>query len=93
MKKAKLENGKDLKIIELQCRKIFGSTECLAASYANFIILNKCVLVPTFNDAKDRKALSIFEECFPGRKVIGISCIDFIWGFGTLYCLSQQIPQ
>ena len=64
----------------------------LPASYANFLILNKCVLVPTFNDAADRIALNTIASCFPDREVIGISAIDLIWGFGTLHCLSQQIP-
>jgi agmatine deiminase len=64
----------------------------LPASYANFLILNKCVLVPTFNDANDRVALNILSDCFPDREIIGISAIDLIWGFGTLHCLSQQIP-
>ena len=50
----------------------------LPASYANFLILNNCVLVPTFNDSNDRVALNILSECFPDREVIGISCIDFI---------------
>jgi agmatine deiminase len=64
----------------------------LPASYANFLILNKCVLVPTFNDPNDRIALNTLSQCFPDREVIGISAIDLIWGFGTLHCLSQQIP-
>jgi agmatine deiminase len=56
------------------------------------LILNKCVLVPTFNDSKDRIALNILADCFPDREIIGINATDFIWGFGTLHCLSQQIP-
>jgi agmatine deiminase len=50
------------------------------------------VLVPTFNDPADRHALNILADCFPDRAIIGISAIDLIWGFGTLHCLSQQIP-
>jgi agmatine deiminase len=49
-------------------------------------------LVPTFNDVNDRIALNILAECFPNREIIGINAIDLIWGFGTLHCLSQQIP-
>lgn len=64
----------------------------IPASYANFLIINNLVLVPTFNDANDRIALNIISNCFPERTVIGISAIDLIWGFGTLHCLSQQIP-
>ncbi|PIY12032.1 MAG: agmatine deiminase, partial [Flavobacteriaceae bacterium CG_4_10_14_3_um_filter_33_47] len=47
---------------------------------------------PIFNDVNDRFALNIIAECFPDRKIIGMSAIDLIWGFGTLHCLSQQIP-
>jgi len=46
----------------------------LPASYANFYIGNKVVLVPTFNDPNDRVALSVLAECFPNREVIGIHC-------------------
>ncbi len=93
LKKAKLENGNSLNIIELPMPKpiLFNGLQ-LPASYANFLILNKKVLVPTFNDAEDRNALNILADCFPDKEVIGINCIDFIWGFGTLHCLSQQIP-
>jgi len=93
LKNARLENGQPLKIKELPMPKkiIFDGLQ-LPASYANFLILNKMVLVPTFNDENDRLALNILAACFPDREVIGIGCIDIIWGFGTLHCLSQQIP-
>jgi agmatine deiminase len=93
LQKAKLENGSPLKIVQLPMPGVihFDGLE-LPASYANFLILNKVVLMPTFNDPKDRIALDILQGCFPDRTVIGISSIDLIWGFGTLHCLSQQIP-
>ena len=94
LKTAKLENGKLPKIIALPMPKklIFDGIR-IPPSYANFLIINKAVLVPTFNDPNDRVALNILAECFPDREIIGISAIDLIWGFGTLHCLSQQIPQ
>ncbi|MAU71513.1 MAG: agmatine deiminase [Pseudozobellia sp.] len=93
LRKAKLENGKPLNVIEMPMpRNIIFNDLQLPASYANFLILNGTVLVPVFNDENDRLALNILAQCFPDRKVIGISCIDIIWGFGTLHCLSQQIP-
>lgn len=93
LKNAKLENGKSPKIIALPMPKklIFDGIR-IPPSYANFLIINKAVLVPTFNDPNDRVALNILAECFPDREIIGISAIDLIWGFGTLHCLSQQIP-
>jgi len=93
LQNAKLENGKSPKIVTLPMpKRIDFDGLRLPASYANFLILNKCVLVPTFNDANDRIALNILADCFPDREIIGISAIDIIWGFGTLHCLSQQIP-
>ena len=94
LQNAKLENGKSPIIVALPMPKRLDFDGVrLPASYANFLILNKCVLVPTFNDSNDRKALNILSECFPDREIIGISATDFIWGFGTLHCLSQQIPE
>jgi agmatine deiminase len=91
---AQLENGKSPKIVELPMPKRIDFQDLrLPASYANFLILNKCVLVPTFNDSNDRIALNILADCFPDREIIGINAIDIIWGFGTLHCLSQQIPE
>lgn len=94
LKDSVLENGKQPNIVELPMpTKLEFDGLTIPASYANFLILNKCVLVPTFNDANDRMALNILADCFPNREVIGISAIDLIWGFGTLHCLSQQIPE
>lgn len=93
LKSAKLQDGKSPNIVELPMpqKLIFEETR-IPPSYANFLILNNAVLVPTFNDPNDRIALNIIADCFPQRQVIGISAIDLIWGLGTLHCLSQQIP-
>jgi agmatine deiminase len=64
----------------------------LPASYANFYIANDRVLVPTFNDPNDRRALNILAELFPQRTVIGIHAVDLVLGLGTLHCLTQQEP-
>ncbi len=94
LQNAILEDGSKPKIATLPMPKdIVFDQLTLPASYANFLILNNCVLVPTFNDINDCTALSTLKECFPDREVVGISCIDFIWGLGTLHCLSQQIPK
>ncbi|WP_276359375.1 agmatine deiminase family protein [Daejeonella sp. H1SJ63] len=94
LQSSRLENGKTPKIV---CLPMPGALEFeglrLPASYANFLIMNKSVLVPVFNDPRDREALNIIAECFPDRTIIPISAIDLIWGFGTLHCLSQQIPE
>jgi agmatine deiminase len=64
----------------------------LPASYANFYIGNAVVLVPTFNDPNDRRALEILAGLFPTRTVVGIHCVDLVWGLGTLHCMTQQEP-
>lgn len=93
LQNAKLEDGTSPVIVTLPMPKRLDFEDLrLPASYANFLILNNCVLVPTFNDVNDRKALNILAECFPDREIIGFSAIDLIWGFGTMHCLSQQIP-
>ena len=73
-------------------RKIVRDGQRLPASYANFYIGNKVVLLPTFSDVNDRWAAAILEKAFPGRRVIGIDCRDLIWGLGAFHCLTQQQP-
>jgi agmatine deiminase len=51
------------------------------------------VLVPTFNDPRDRQALGILADLFPGRAIVGIHAVDLVWGLGTLHCLTQQQPK
>ncbi|NLF56812.1 MAG: agmatine deiminase family protein, partial [Candidatus Hydrogenedens sp.] len=65
----------------------------LPASYANFYIANGQVLVPTFNDPNDRKALGILAELFPDRVVAGVHAVDLVWGLGTVHCLSHEEPE
>jgi agmatine deiminase len=64
----------------------------LPASYANFYMANKLVLMPTFNDANDRVALNTLGKLFPGREVVGIHCRDLVLGLGTIHCMTQQEP-
>ena len=64
----------------------------LPASYANFYIANRLVLVPTFNDRADRVALEILGRFFPEREVVGIHAVDLLLGLGTLHCMTQQQP-
>jgi len=94
LKASKLETGKAPEIVTLPMPKplIFEGIR-IPASYANFLIINHCILAPTFNDPNDRLALNTLANCFPKHEIIGISAIDLIWGFGTLHCLSQQIPE
>jgi len=72
--------------------KIIREEMRLPASYANFYIANRCVLLPVFADPNDKTAISILERVFPERRVIPIDCRELIWGLGTFHCLTQQQP-
>lgn len=94
LQEMRLEDGRPLNIIELPMPDaVYCEGERLPASYANFYIANKSVIVPTYNCAKDAIALDIIQKCFPDRKVVGIDSTDIIWGLGSFHCLSQQEPK
>src|SRR6478609_2407027 len=94
LKKLRLENGKQLNIVELPMPSAVEYDGMrLPASYANFYIANKYVIVPTFRDKNDDRALDILQRQFSTRKVIGLDSVDIIWGLGSFHCLSQQEPE
>jgi agmatine deiminase len=87
------QDGRPLEIIELPMpRPLYFQGQRLPASYANFYIANGVVLVPTFHDPNDRIALNSLAGVFPDREIIGIHSVDYVWGFGTLHCSTQQEP-
>ncbi|HVK48761.1 MAG TPA: agmatine deiminase family protein, partial [Pseudobacter sp.] len=93
LKQMRLLNGKQLNIVELPMpTAVDFEDQRLPASYANFYIANKSVIVPTFRCAADDIALQIIQGCFPERKVVGIDSTEIIWGLGSFHCLSQQEP-
>lgn len=93
LKRARLENGKRLRVLTLPMpAPVIFQGQRLPASYANFYVANKAVLVPTFNDPNDRVAMNTLAAVFPTRKVVGIYCGDFIWGLGAIHCMTQQQP-
>lgn len=93
LKAMRLQNGKQLNIIELPMpADVIYEDQMLPASYANFYISNGHVVVPTYKCAQDDKAMQIIQTCFPTREVVGIDSSDIIWGLGSFHCLSQQEP-
>jgi agmatine deiminase len=64
----------------------------LPATYANFLIVNGAVLVPTYNDAVDGQALEALAGCFPGREIVGVPCRSLIYQYGSLHCVTMQFP-
>ncbi len=93
LKAARTLDSKQFNIVELPLpHAVLFRGQRLPASYANFYIANDLVLVPTFHDPNDRIALNTLSGVFPDREVIGIHCVDLVWGLGTLHCMTQQQP-
>ena len=85
--------GKPLRVETLPMpAPLFFAGFRLPASYANFYIANKLVLVPVFNDANDRVALNTLAKLLPDRDVVGVYCRDLVLGLGTIHCMTQQLP-
>jgi agmatine deiminase len=87
------QDGGRLRVVPLPMpAPVVFADQRLPASYLNFYVGNQIVLVPTFNDPRDRDALAILAGLFPGRRVVGIHAVDLVLGLGTLHCLTQQEP-
>ncbi|MGB8474915.1 MAG: agmatine deiminase family protein [Candidatus Acidiferrum sp.] len=93
LKNMKDQDGLPLRVETLPMpAPVYFDGQRLPASYANFYIANKIVLVPTFNDANDHVALNTLAKLFSNREVIGIACRDLVLGLGTIHCMTQQQP-
>jgi agmatine deiminase len=89
----RLEDGSRVEVVRIPMpTPVVFDGRRLPASYANFYVSNAAVLVPTFNDPKDRVALGVLSELFPDRPVVGIHAGDLVWGLGTIHCLTRQQP-
>jgi len=65
----------------------------LPATYANFLVINGAVLVPTYGDVQDAAALAAVGQAFPDRAIIGIDCFPLILQHGSLHCVTMQLPK
>jgi agmatine deiminase len=93
LKKSTDQSGHPLRVVKLPMpAPVHFRGRRLPASYANFYIANKLVLVPVFSDPNDRVALNTLATVFPDHEIVGIYCRDFIWGLGALHCMTQQQP-
>lgn len=70
-----------------------GDGKRVPATYANFLIINDAVLVPTYRDRHDKEALDTITQVFPERTILGIDCVPLIMQHGSLHCLTMQIPR
>ena len=74
-------------------RPILDEGRRLAASYANYLIINGAVLVPAYDDAADAEAARVIASAHPGRDVFAVPCRPLIWQNGSLHCLTMQMPE
>lgn len=88
-------DGKSYRLLPLPLpAPCFGlEGERIPVTYANFLIINGAVLVPTYNDLQDDIALAAVREAFPGRETIGINCLPAVLQHGSLHCLTMQLPK
>ncbi len=96
LKRMRLPDGSPLEVLALPSpdpiRPEGWREEVLPATYANFLIINGAVLVPTYRqDKNDAKALEIIGSAFPGRDIVPLDCVDILLEGGALHCLSQQM--
>jgi agmatine deiminase len=89
------QDGNPFEIIEIPMPGVVEHDgQRLPATYVNFYFVNGALLVPTYRHKKnDRKAIEILQSRLPKHKVIGIDCVELIWGLGAIHCLSQQQPR
>lgn len=88
------QDGQAFKLVPLPfTQAIYDEDERLPATYANFLIMNKAVLVPVYNDPNDQKALKTLQEVFPTRQIIPVNCSTLIRQHGSLHCVTMQFPQ
>lgn len=87
-------DGKPYRLFPLPWpRPVLDQGRRLAASYANFLIVNGAVLMPAYGDPADAAAADVLRAAFPGREIVQVPCRDLIWQNGSLHCLTMQLPQ
>ena len=94
LKKSKNENGRKFRVIKVPMPSpVYIEKTRVPASYMNFYICNKKVLLPIFRVKEDIVAIKIFKNFFKNRKVETVDCSKLIWGFGAIHCMTQQEPK
>ena len=89
-------DGSPYRLIPLPWPKACFDDEAhrLPATYANFLVINGAVLVPTYRDAeKDALALERIGQAFPEREIVGIDCLSLLDQHGSLHCVTMQLPE
>jgi len=87
-------NGRPYRLVPLPWpgprRDVDGAR--MPASYANFLLINGAVLMPTYRDPADAEAARRLQACFPDRELVAIDCLPVIRQHGSLHCLTMQLP-
>jgi agmatine deiminase len=88
------QDGRPLKVVTMPMPgPVEYDGQRLPASYANFYIANGVVLLPIYNHANDQRALETLQRLFASRRVVGINCVEMVWGLGAIHCVTQQQPK
>lgn len=86
-------DGKPYRLFPLPwAQPILDQGRRLAASYANFLIVNGAVLMPAYGDPADARAAAVLAEAFPDREIVQVPCRSLIWQNGSLHCITMQLP-
>ena len=85
-------DGQPYRLLRLPMpRPIYEDGERLPATYANYLVINGAVLVPTYAQPDlDSEAMRIIGEAFPDREIVGIDCRAVIRQHGSLHCCTMQ---
>jgi len=87
-------NFKPFQLIPLpMADAVYEDGERLPATYANFLIINGAVLMPTYNSPKDKIAIKQLQKAFPDREIVGVNCLALIKQHGSLHCVTMQYPK
>jgi agmatine/peptidylarginine deiminase len=88
------EDGRPYRLTALPWAKpILDDGRRLAASYANYLVVNAAVLVPAYGDAADAPAAAAIAAAHPGRELVQVPCRPLIWQNGSLHCVTMQLPK
>lgn len=95
LKSLRTSSGQPYRLVPLPIPQAIYNQEGqrLPASYANFLIINEAVLLPLYEDANDDTVMQRLQSCFPDREVIGIKARAIIEQYGSLHCLTMQLPR
>jgi agmatine/peptidylarginine deiminase len=94
LKNFKTVEGNSYRLIPLpMAEPVYFEGKRLPATYANFLIINNAVLMPTYSSPLDEVAKTALQEAFSDRQIIGINCLPLIKQHGSLHCVAMQIPE